>query len=72
MVVLALGIMPDFEYYRTQPTTAPSNSTKLLRIVILLVDQVSLVKNLLRLFETYTVFTPDIRVFWLFKVEPRI
>jgi hypothetical protein len=52
MVILALGIMPDFEYYRTQPTTAPSNCTKLLRIVVLLVHQVGLVKDLTGFIQT--------------------
>jgi len=64
--------MTDFENHATQATAAPPNRAQLFRIVILLVHQVGLVKDFNRLIETDTMLPPDIRVFWLFKVEPRI
>jgi hypothetical protein len=38
VIVLALGIVPDFEDNGTQQTAAPTDCTKLFRIIVLLVD----------------------------------
>ena len=44
---------------RADAPPAPTNSAKLLRIVVLLVDQISLVKDFLCLFQTDAVFLLD-------------
>lgn len=72
MIIFALAIMPDLEDHRTQPITTPSDGTKLLRVVILLIDQISLIEYPLCLFETDAVFTLNIQIFAFFKVEARI
>jgi hypothetical protein len=36
VVVFAIGVMPDLENHGTEATAAPSDSTKLFRIVVLL------------------------------------
>jgi hypothetical protein len=72
MTVLALGVFPHFEYHGTQNTTAPTDCTELFRIVVLLVYQVSLVKDLLRLFEADAVLSLDFTAFPAIKVEARI
>jgi hypothetical protein len=51
MVVFPFAVVPELENDRAQPTTAPSDSAELLRIVALPVDHISLVEDLLGLFE---------------------
>ncbi len=51
---------------------APSDSTKLLRIVTLLIDQVSLIKDFQRVFETDAVFPLDVCILRSLEVEARI
>jgi hypothetical protein len=62
MVVLTLGVVLDLEDHGTQPSVAPANRTILLRVVVLLVDQVGLLKNLLNFFETDAMFAPNFRI----------
>jgi hypothetical protein len=60
MVVLAKRVVSDLEDDGTQTAAAPSNGTQLLRIIAPLVNQVRLVENLLRPFQTDAVFELDI------------
>jgi hypothetical protein len=64
--------MPDLEYDRTQTATAPANRAKLFRIVILLVDKISLIEDLPGFFETDSVSMPDLSVFPSVEVEAYI
>ena len=72
MVVFASGVIPDFEDDRTQAASAPPDRAILLRIVILLINQVRLVKDLLRLFKADTVLSFDLTAFRWAVVEARI
>jgi hypothetical protein len=49
VIVFALGVIPNLEDDGTKQTTTPADGAKLFRIVVLLVNQISLVKDLLRL-----------------------
>ena len=59
MVVFALRVMPDLENHGADAPPAPTNSAKLLRIVVLLVNQVRLVKDFLRLLQADAMFLLD-------------
>jgi hypothetical protein len=59
VVVFAFCVMPDLEDHRTKASTTPADCTELFRIVILLVDQVSLVEDLLRFFQADAVPSLD-------------
>jgi hypothetical protein len=72
MAVFALGVFPHFENNGTQNTTAPTDCTELFRIVVLLVYQVSLIEDLLRLFEADAVLSFDVTAFPAVDVEARI
>jgi hypothetical protein len=48
VIVFALGVIPDFEDDGTQQTATPTDCTELFRIVVLLVNQIGLLKDLLR------------------------
>lgn len=72
MIVFAMGVLSELEDHGTQPPSAPANPAKLLRVVVLFVDQVGLVENLPSLFKTDTVFSPDFRILPWFKEAPRI
>jgi hypothetical protein len=72
MVVFALGVIPDLEYDRTQHTTAPTDRTELFRIVVLLVHQVSLIKDLLRLFKANAVLSFDVTALPAIELAARI
>lgn len=56
MVVFSLFVMPDLKYDGTEASSAPTNGAELFRVIVLLVNQVSLLENLLRLFQADTVF----------------
>ena len=60
MVILAFGIVPDLENHRTKATEAPAYCAKLFGIIVLLVDEVNLVKNLLCFRQADTVLTLDL------------
>jgi hypothetical protein len=72
MVVFALGVIPDLEYGRTQDAAAPTNCTKLFRVVVLFVYQISLIKDLLRLFEANAVSSLYLTGLLAVEVEARI
>ena|SRR5579863_3928972 len=59
VVVFALRVMPDLKNHGTKASIAPANGTELFRIVVLLVDQVDLIKNLLRLTQADTMLLFD-------------
>jgi len=67
VVVLSLAVIPGLENHGTEAVSAPSNGTKLFRIVTPLVDQVRLVEYLLRFFQADTVFSPDSRTLFPIK-----
>jgi hypothetical protein len=69
---IALGVVSDLENYGTQPPAAPPNGAKLFGIVVLLVDQIGLVKNLLSFFETNVVFAFNFRILSWLKGAARI
>jgi hypothetical protein len=72
MAVFAFRVLPHFEYHGAQNTTAPTDCTELFRIVVLLVYQVSLVKDLLRLCEADAVLSFDVMAFLAVEVKARI
>jgi hypothetical protein len=49
VIVFSRRVIPDFEDDGTELATTPSDGTELFRIVVLLVNQIGLVKDLLRL-----------------------
>src|ERR1017187_8734138 len=71
MIKLACGVMPDFKDDGTQEAAAPTDGTKLLRIVALLVDQVRLIEDLLRLLQADPVLPLDLPAFLSIKLEAR-
>src|ERR1700691_1242661 len=60
MVELARGVVPDLKDDGTQEPAAPSDGTKLFRIVALLVGQVRLIEYLLRLQQADPVLPLDL------------
>jgi len=52
VAVFALRIMPGFEDHGTEAAPAPPDCAVLFRIVALLIDQVHLIEDFLRLFQT--------------------
>jgi hypothetical protein len=72
VVVFAFRVMPDLEDYGTEAPTAPANSTELFRIIVLLVNQVRLVKDLLHFFQTDTMFSLDYPALRSIKLEAHI
>jgi hypothetical protein len=72
MVVLTIRIISDFEDDRTQGIAAPTYCAELFRIIAPLVHQVSLVKDLLRLFEANAVSSLYLTAFPAVKIEARI
>ena len=72
MVVFTIGVIPDLEYDRIQVATAPTYCAELLRIIAPMVHQVSLVKDLLRLFEVNAVSSLYLTAFPAVKIEARI
>jgi hypothetical protein len=51
--------VPDLENYGTEPPAAPADGTELLRVLALLVNQICLIKDLLRFFQTDAMFFLD-------------
>jgi hypothetical protein len=72
MVVLASGITPDLEDDGAERFSAPSDRTELLRIIVLLVNQVRLVKDLLRFFQADAVLSFDGSALRWIKIEAHI
>jgi len=64
--------MPDFEDHRTKATLAPADRTKLLRIVVLLVNHADLVEYILSFFEADAMFFPDLAAFVFIEREPHV
>ena len=60
MVAFTLRVMPEFENHRAEAPAAPTNCTKLFRIIVLPIDQVYLVEYILRLFQADAMFSLDI------------
>src|SRR5580658_1814726 len=56
MVIFALRVMPDLKDHGTKATAGPSDRAELCGIVTLLIDQVNLIEDLLRLFQSDAVF----------------
>ncbi len=63
MVILAFGVVSNLEDDGTEPAAAPSNSSKLFRVVILLIDQINLIEDFMRLFEVDAVVPFDASTF---------
>jgi len=59
VIVLAPGAVSDFEDHRAEATARPSDCAELLRIAVLLVDNISLIEDLLRFLQANPVFLPD-------------
>ena len=72
MVVFAVRVMPDLENHRTEAPATSANCTELFRLVILLVNQVRLVENFLRLFQADAVLSLDGLTLRSFELEPHI
>jgi hypothetical protein len=53
------GVPPDFEDHRAKMNAAPSDCAKLFRTVILLVDNVSLIEDLLRFLQADAALGPS-------------
>lgn len=69
MVVFALGIMSNLEYRRAKAASAPSDCTKLFRIVTLLVNQIHLIEDLLHFPEVNAVFLFDVPTLAAIKLK---
>lgn len=52
--------MPDLENHGTEASKTPSDCTKLFRIVALLVDEVHLIENVLRILQADAVLSLDV------------
>lgn len=63
-----MNVVSNLKNHRTKAAPAPANRAKLLRIVTLSVNQIRLVKNLLRFFEVDTMFLQNLQV--LSCIEP--
>ncbi len=59
MVIRTRCIAPDFEDHSTGARATPAYCAVLLRVIVLLVNEVRLVENLLRLSQADTVFPFD-------------
>lgn len=55
MVVFSLLVIPNLKNYRTEAAPAPADGAELFGIIVLLVNQVSLIENLLHLLQADTV-----------------
>jgi len=64
--------MPDFEDYGTEATLAPADRTKLLRIVVLLVDLVDLIEYIFRFLEADAMFSFDFAALLFIELEPHV
>jgi hypothetical protein len=68
MVVFAIYVAPDLKYHGAEAPTAPTYGTpaygtKLLRIVVLLVDDICLIEDFLGFFEANATFPFNITAF---------
>ena len=70
MVAFAFGIVPYLEYYGTEATPTPAYCTELLRIVVLLVDDVNLIEYFLDFFEAYAMFSFDLATLLFIELKP--
>lgn len=62
MVIFPFGIVPDLEDHGTQAPAAPPDRAELLGVLVLLVNQISLIENLLSLFEADAVLPLNLQV----------
>jgi len=62
VAIFSVRIVPDLVDDRVQTAAAPSDCTKLLRVVALLIDNVHLIEYLSRLLQTDTVLSFDFMV----------
>jgi hypothetical protein len=58
-IVFAPGIVPNLENDGTEPAAGPTDGAKLLRLIVLLVDDVRLIEYVLRLFQADAMFSLD-------------
>jgi hypothetical protein len=72
LIVFAIGVVPDFVDNGTKQITTPTDGTELFRVVIFLIDQVRLIEDLPRFFETDAMFPFDVAAFLTAEVEARI
>src|ERR1035438_1470352 len=70
VVVFTLPVLPDLENHGTKAAAAPTNGTKLLRIIVLPIDEVYLVEYILRLFQADAVFSLGVPVLLSTIAEP--
>src|ERR1017187_3683310 len=70
MVAFAFGIVPYLEYYGTEATPTPAYCTELLRIVVLLVDEVDLIEDLLCFRQADPVLVLDVPALRSIEFEP--
>jgi hypothetical protein len=71
VIILPLGVMPDFEDHRTKPAATATDCAKLIRIVILLVDDAGLIEDFLRFLQADAVSLLDGPALLPVKPEPR-
>ena len=72
MVVLTVFVLPGFKNDGTEAALTPANSTELFGIIILPVNQVSLVKDLLGILQTNAVLLFNDPALRSIKPEPHI
>src|ERR1035441_1566403 len=70
VVKLAPGVMPDLEDHGTEAAAAPTYCTKLFRVIALLVDEIHLIKYVLRLFQADPVLSLDVPTLLSLELEP--
>lgn len=71
MMIFSFRIASNFEDYGTEATTTPSDCAELLRIVILPVDEISLIEDRLRFFQTQAMLSFDFPALLPIEPEPQ-
>jgi len=70
-IVFALRVVPDFKDHRTEATLTPPDCAVLFRIVVLLVDKISLIEDLLGFLQAHPVLLFDGAAFVPVIPEPQ-
>jgi hypothetical protein len=70
VIILAPAIAPNFENDGAQAPAAPTDGTKLFRIIIPLIDDMHLIEYLLRLLQTDAMVSFDGPTLSLIELEP--
>ena len=70
VAVFADSVVPEVKEGRAKASTAPADGAKLLRIVVLFVDNIDLVEDFLRSPETDAMLSFDVPAFRIIEPEP--